>query len=229
MTCKSAEQVCTFRVSETLPSCGNRKLEPYTFGRVRTEEHDKESRLAQVSVVKKGRWKLKALHIKVGGCKQFKIRVGLREKKLLVAHRLRKGAKKRNHQSNEPSKCKIRQQTTRDSCQRVQQQQAWQGSCRRNHHKPWPGPWDTSPAHWTAEEKFAPTGTEGGTPIRGVAPQQYRRRCTSDPYDHATRMLLDCHGDATGMLLECHWDAAGMLLEYQKVHVKEQQGGACSG
>ena len=99
----------------------NRRLEPYTLGRVRIEEHDKERRLAQVSVVKIGRWKLKALHTKVGGCKQFKIGVGLREKKLLVAHRLRKGAKKRNHQSNEPSKCKIRQQTPRDSCQRVQQ------------------------------------------------------------------------------------------------------------
>ena len=87
--------------SETLPSCGNRRLEPYTFGRVRIEEHDKERRLAQVSVVKKGRWELKALHIKVGGCKQFKIRVGLREKKLLVAHRLRKGAKKEEESSKQ--------------------------------------------------------------------------------------------------------------------------------
>jgi len=47
---------------------------------VRIEEHDKESRLAQVSVVKKGRWKLKALHIKVGGCKQFNIRAGLQKR-----------------------------------------------------------------------------------------------------------------------------------------------------
>jgi hypothetical protein len=38
---------------------------------VRIEEYDGKSRLAQASAVKKGRWKLKALHIKVGGCKQF--------------------------------------------------------------------------------------------------------------------------------------------------------------
>ena len=93
MTCKSTEQVCTFRVlHDSTKLRTDRKLEPYTFGRVRIEEYDKESRLAQVSVVKKGRWKLKALHIKVGGSKQFITRVGLREKKPLVAHRLQKGS-----------------------------------------------------------------------------------------------------------------------------------------
>ncbi len=72
MTCKSTEQVCTFRVvHDSTKLRTDRKLEPYTFGRVRIEEYDGKSRLAQASAVKKGRWKLKALHIKVGGCKQF--------------------------------------------------------------------------------------------------------------------------------------------------------------
>ena len=43
VTCKSTAQVCTFRVvhgSTKLRT--HRKLEPYTFGRVRIEEYDKE-------------------------------------------------------------------------------------------------------------------------------------------------------------------------------------------
>jgi len=64
--------VCTVRVvDDSTKLRQDRRLEPYTFGRVGIEEYDEKSRLAQASAVKKGRWKLKALHMKVGGCKQF--------------------------------------------------------------------------------------------------------------------------------------------------------------